>query len=439
MIYSAVYQESNICINGNKKTISRFSEGWVGCGPSNICKCTRNKISVSVSKTKLNQSDELKKEIESKKINTMLTKYGVKYNSQRDSVKKILSKPKIHENSFSLLNNREWLEEQYINKERSLVDLAQELDVYYGTVAEYCKKHNFKIRQRANYSLQELEICNLLNESNIEYITNDWEQLGNKEIDIFIPSKSVGIEINGLYWHSYSPLCNHSPKIENKYRHLNKKKEAKDLGIDLLHFTDYELKNKNNIVKSIIKTKLGLSSQLYARKLELKNVSTSLEKTFLEQNHMQGFIPSSECIGLFLDNELYMLMSFGKPRYSKKADIELLRLCTKLNHVIVGGANRIFSEARRMYKNKTMISYCDMSKFSGTLYEKLGFRLENSGEPGYFWTDGNIIISRHKCQKHQLKKWLTSYDIHKSESENMFSAGYRRYWDCGQQSWVITL
>lgn len=38
MVYSALNNETNICKYGNKKTISRLSQGWVGCGPANICK-----------------------------------------------------------------------------------------------------------------------------------------------------------------------------------------------------------------------------------------------------------------------------------------------------------------------------------------------------------------------------------------------------------------
>lgn len=439
MIYSAVHGESNVCKYGNKKSISRFSEGWVGCGPANVCQCTRESIAVSVSKTKIEQSPEIKQKIENKRMNTMLKKYGVPYNSQRECIKQILTKPKITPEAYSLLNDKSWLFEEYINKGRSLVDLAQQLGVYYSTVGEYCRKHDFKIRQRTNYSLQEREICDFLDELPIPYMSNDWDILGDKELDIYIPSHKIGIEINGLYWHSYNPTCNHSPKIENKFRHKEKKSAAKNAGIDLLQFTDYEINNKKDIVKSIIKTRIGSSKKLYARNLVIRSVPKNIEKEFLEKNHLQGFSPSGECIGLFSGDELFMLMSFSKPRYSKTADLELLRLCTKLGHVVIGGAKKLFNEIKKRHAGKTIVSYCDMSKFNGNVYESLGFISDKEAQPGYFWTDGNIVISRQKCQKHNLKKWLVSFDEDKSEAENMFAAGYRRYWDCGQQTWIFKI
>jgi hypothetical protein len=129
-------------------------------------------------------------------------------------------------------------------------------------------------------------------------------------------------------------------------------------------------------------------------------------------------------------------MTFGKSRYSKIANIELLRVCTKLNHIVIGGVEKLFKESLNNYPNQDIISYCDLSKFSGNLYQKLGFTKSKKAEPGYFWTDGNYLISRFKCQKKNLSKWLRTYDPNKSESENMFLAKYRRYWDCGQQTWI---
>lgn len=439
MIYSAIHNESNICPNGNKRSVSRISEGWVGCGPANKCICTKEKISNSISNTKLQQSDEIKQSIEHKRVNTMLSKYGVKYNSQRESVKQFLSNPKISEYAYSLLSDKCWITEEYVSKSRSLVDIAHELGVFYGTVAEYCRKHGLEIRQRSNYSLEENKICQYLDILGIKYLRNDWNTLNTKELDIVIPSKNLAIEVNGLYWHSYNPSCKHSTKVENSKRHIDKKHLCNDVGIDLLQFTDYEINHKTDIVKSIIKTKLGLSNKAYARNCIIKNVSSNVEKKFLNDNHIQGFLPSSDCIGLFLNDELLMLMSFSKPRFSKKADLELLRLCTKLDNIVIGGANKLFNEVKKRYRDKTIVSYCDISKFNGNIYKSFGFYLEGSANPGYIWTDGNMVLSRQKCQKKNLAKWLKSFDANKSEADNMFSAGYRRYWDCGQQTWLITL
>jgi hypothetical protein len=439
MIYSALHKESNICEFGNRKTIHRISNGWAGCGLANECKCTANAISAGVMKTKGLITDEENIKINLKREKTMIERFGVPFSLQRDSVRKTLSKSKLTSDNEILLNNRNWLYKEYVEDEKSLTEIAKNLNVYYNTIGEYCRKYGFTIRQRTNYSIQEKEICNFLDNLHISYIHGDWSILGSKEIDIYLPEHTLGIEFNGLYWHSYNPYCSHTPKIEDKNRHKNKSDLAKSKGIDLIHVTDYEWKNKSDIIKSIIRSKIGLSTRLYARNLTIKRVPKNIEKDFLNENHLQGYIPSSYAVGLYLDNELYTLMSFGKSRYSNIAEIELLRLCTKINHIVVGGSQKLFKEASKHYQNKTIISYCDMSKFNGNVYKNLGFSQSNKSLPGYYWTDSNLPISRYKCQKSQLQKWLKAFDSSKSESENMFLAGYRRYWDCGQSSWIKSL
>ena len=437
MVYSALNNEGNICPSGNVRKIKRMSDGWIGCGPAKTCKCTQDAISAGVAKTKSLTSDADNKKINAKRAATMIERFGVPFSLQRESVRKTLSKSKLTTENEVLLNNKDWLYNEYVTEQKTLTEIAKDLNIYYGTVGEYCKVHGFTIRQRTNHSIQEKEICEFIKSLDINYIHSDWETLRTSEIDVYIPDHKLGIELNGLYWHSFNPYCAHTPKIENKNKHKNKTELAKAKGIDLIHITDFEWANKTEILKSIIKIKIGLSTKVYARKCIIKEVPIEEEREFLNNNHLQGYIASSRATGLYIDNELYMIMTFGKPRYSKIADVELLRLCTRINYTVVGGAARLFNNAKIYYPDKTFISYCDISKFSGVSYSKLGFNLHTANEPGYYWTDGSYPISRYKCQKKHLKKWLYTFDDAKSESENMFSAKYRRYWDCGQATWIF--
>ncbi|MCK9320064.1 hypothetical protein, partial [Methanoculleus sp.] len=51
-------------------------------------------------------------------------------------------------------------------------------------------------------SSYELELQDFIKSLNIDYVFQDRKILNGKELDIFIPSKKVAIEFNGLYWHS---------------------------------------------------------------------------------------------------------------------------------------------------------------------------------------------------------------------------------------------
>lgn len=99
----------------------------------------------------------------------------------------------------------------------------------------------------------ELFVQRILDEYNIEYEKNNRVILNGKELDIYIPSKNIAIECNGVYWHSVD--CK-SPK--NKYYHFNKWKECKDNGIELLTIWDYQIYNESEHIKDILLKKLDI-------------------------------------------------------------------------------------------------------------------------------------------------------------------------------------
>lgn len=435
MIYSAINQVTNVCDYGNIKKFDRISTGFINCGPANICKCTKNNISKAISKTKSMYNSTTHDIINNKRAATMLTKYGKKFNSQRADIKHIWYKPKISQFAYEKLIDFSWLNAEYNVKQRTLVDIADELGVYYSTVGEYCRLFNFKIRQVSNYSLTELEISDYIRTLGEVVVNNDWNILGNRELDIIIPGK-IAIEVNGLYWHSYNPS---NLKIENKKRHLDKTMKCQNLNIPLLHITDYEWYHKKEIIKNLIRTKLGINDRIYARKCILKEVSKSDTHVFLKTHHLQGSTSFLKSYGLYHNDVLTMLATVGKCRFSNNADYELLRVCSLSGVSVVGGLSKLLSSIKNNFKNTSLISYCDYSKSYGNSYSQTGFNLVRTTEPGYFWTDGTTVIPRYKSQKSKLKIWLSTFDSDKTETQNMFDAGYRRYNDCGNLVYLMDL
>lgn len=426
-IFSAVHGISNVCALGKNKLVRRWSAGFSNCGPAATCECARQQISSSVRSSKSTVSAQQSRQANLKRKNTMLEKYGVAYNSQRSDIKHIWKKPKVPEHVLSLLSDFDWLQEQYVVQDRSAVDIANELDVYYSTVIAYCKKHNFKIKQRSRYSLVEKQISDFILGLGFDCVTNQRQILDGKEIDIFVPDANLAIEVNGLYWHSFDKKNN---DCENKNRHLDKTLLASSKGVDLIHITDWEWYNKNGIMKSLIRTKLKLNDRIYARNTVVGPVCSKTARDFLNQNHVQGECYSTHYIGLYHRDQLAMLLSAGRSRF-RSDDIEIHRIATKQNLSVIGGASKLLKHLLAECKYKTVVAYCDRDKSNGNVYQTLGFVLTRQTGPGYFWTDGTDIISRYRCQKSKLKKWLPLFDSSKSESDNMFAAGYRRYWTCG--------
>lgn len=428
MIYSAISQETNICRNGNIKKFDRISTGFIGCGSAIACKCTLDNISKNVSKTKASITDDKKQIINAKRKDTMIQKYGVEYNSQRMDKKDIWKRPKISPTIHDKLTDKDWLDQEYNVKKRSLSEIANELGIDYTTVSTYCKQFNFSIRPSAARSVEECEIGDYI--SNLGFIINNSNRtiIAPKELDIVVPNAKLSIEVNGLWWHSYHPSLG---TCEDRRRHIDKTISVNNAGYSLMHITDYEWNHKQPIVKAMIRSRLGLNTTIHGRKCTIQKIDKCTEKYFLNTYHIQGFIPSHISFGLFLNDELVMMMSVGKSRYNSQYDYEILRMCAKSDITVAGGVSKLVSHLKKLLPNSCIVSYCDLSKGNGQGYIAAGFTNAGITNPGYCWTNGNIIISRYKTQKHKLHKILGSFDESLSESNNMFNAKYRRYWDCG--------
>ena len=251
--------------------------------------------------------------------------------------------------------------------------------------------------------------------------------LNGKEIDIYLPEFKIGIEVNGLYWHS--ELMGKSKKY-----HQEKTELAASLDITLIHLYEDTLINKFDIVLSMLKAKMGISTRIFARKCKLIVVSAIDAKNFCEMNHLQGSTNISTAIGLTYNNELIALGTFGKPRFNKDYEVELLRFCTKQGITIIGGFTKILNRFIMMYKPKNILSYADRSYSNGNVYIKAGFKLVVIRNPGYYYFRNNENIRYHRSlfQKHKLSKKLESFNPKLSEWENMKNHGWNRIWDSGQ-------
>lgn len=280
------------------------------------------------------------------------------------------------------------------------------------------------------FSGLELEVIQFLDEIGIKYIRNTRNVLDGQELDIYIPEFNLGIEINGIYWHSeiFKP---------SNY-HLNKTNIARTKGVDLIHIWEDDWNHKKNIIKSILSNRLIVGSyKIFSRKCDIKKVETKIYKKFLEENHIQGYASSSINIGLFFDNELVSLMTFGWRRTNNKREFELIRFCNKIGTNIVGGASRLFEFFKNNYDYDKIVSYSDISIFSGDIYKRLGFSSEGISDPNYFWVVGGIKRHRYNFSKRKLVK--LGFDPNKSEVEIMHSRGYYRVFSTGQERWVYSL
>jgi hypothetical protein len=270
------------------------------------------------------------------------------------------------------------------------------------------------------------EIIDLIKE---DKIINDRETIKPYELDIFIPSKNIAIEFNGLYWHSYG-----RPETKKeRYKHHTKESNCHDKNIQLIQIFEDEWLYKKDIVKSILNAKLGINTKIFARKCVIKELTSCEFNEFCDQNHIQGKTGTAIRLGLINDDNIVCVIGFNK---HSKYEYECTRFCNQLNINVVGGASKLFKYFLNKWKPNSILSFADRRYSNGGLYQKLGFKLIKITEPNYFYISGQHRLSRQKFQKHKLGKKLKIFDDEISESQNMFNNGYRRLWDAGHWKFV---
>jgi hypothetical protein len=262
-----------------------------------------------------------------------------------------------------------------------------------------------------------------------------WDLLGNKEVDIYIPSKNIAIEYNGLYWHS------ELGGRKNRLYHYNKYAECKRAGVRLIQIFEDEWLNKNDIVKHRLSGILGEPSEtIYARRCDIKEIDSSVSTAFIDKYHIQGNIPASHRIGLFYKNELVAVMTFSSLRIvcgGKAGDgqYELLRMVS--SKPVVGGASRMLSFFIKQYAPKVITSYSDLRWNTGDVYEKIGMTKVSTTPPNYWYFIPGYAIRYHRFsfRKNILPEKLSKFDPELTEWENMQINGYDRIWDCGNNKY----
>lgn len=372
------------------------------------------------------KTDEIKK----LKVRKSIEKYGV--DSPNKLTEKINKSRKTRADSFYKQYGDivEFIRTNGDDLLRS--EIAKKFNVSLCVVDLIVSKYSLSVKVlNHKRSMGEEEVAVFIESLGYSIVRNDTTILSGKEIDITIPSHGLGVEYNGIFWHT-------EKWGRPKNSHLDKTNMALEAGISLLHVFSNEWDDliKQEIWKSIIRIKLNHQSitRIYARNTVFMPVNRTDAEDFLTENHLQGTIKASVYLGLFYNGSLVQLAAFGNSRFGDRTAVELLRFCTLKNTVVVGGMSKIF-------KNQpydSFITYANLRYSQGKAYASCGLTHNGSTPPNYWYLVGNKLESRHKYQKHKLSRLLDNYDSSLSESENMNNNGFYRIWDCGNLKFIYT-
>jgi hypothetical protein len=388
-----------------------------------------------------NKTEEYKEKVK----NTNLKKYGehhhMIYKSKNNLLKDIRKSQSINyylnllSKDYEIINiNKDDIELEHKKCERKFIIKKQLLYLRRIYNREICTICNPIIK---NISYSEKEILNFIKDNyNGKIIENTKNIIIPYELDIYLPELKIAFEFNGLHWHS-------ELYKDNNY-HLNKTEYCLKNGINLIHIWEDNWEFKSDIVKSIILNKLGKTpNKIFARKCEIKEITDNkMVRQFLDKNHLQGFIGSTIKLGLYYDNELVSLMTFGKKRKimkssSKEGEFELLRFCNKKYINVVGGASKLFKYFINNFKPKEIITYADRSHSNGNLYKTLGFNFVSKTPPNYYYILDGVRRHRFIFRKNILVS--DGFNTNMSEHEIMLERKIYRIYNSGNLKYTYNL
>lgn len=323
---------------------------------------------------------------------------------------------------LEFLENEDNIKE-VVDSELCFSNWAVKLGVTPTTLIKHLSKRGVSIH-RKKYSGLELMIYETLNLLPIDIVRNNRTILKKFEIDLLI-NNTLGIEIDGIYWHSEI-----FEKSEDK---RNKQKLAIEQGIEIIHIFEDEIIHKYDIVISKIKNKLKIyDREISAYECTLELIENDSKKVFLEFNDINGNIEKDTInVGLIYKGQLEYLVCLIETNLG----FEIVRNCNSLNTNIKNAVDVILNDIKSLgtmytynclrwndnvYRNNISIEYVD-PKFK---YFKSKFGIIRHDENIF---SGDISNS----------EYIGIYNCEISKDENIKANGWMKVFDCGYDLMIL--
>lgn len=257
-----------------------------------------------------------------------------------------------------------------------------------------------------------------------------------RELDIYIPSKRLGVEFNGVYWHSEAAG-------RGRQYHSDKLALAGEAGIRLVQVWEDDWVRNPGQVKRMLAHKLGVSSErtVFARKTVAGVVSRAEAVAFLNAHHVQGSAAGSFYLGLREkgSEELVALLVVKRERSGEVGDgLNIIRYATSVS--VPGGFTKLLAHAVREQTPDYLVTFSDNCVSDGGLYERNGFVADKVLPPDYMY-----VVEGERKHKfgYRLKRFRNDPELLWEEglTERQLADlnGIPRIWDAGKVRWVKNL
>lgn len=281
-----------------------------------------------------------------------------------------------------------------------------------GLVAEHGPKPIQGVSQA------ELELLSFLQSLSPDFKTKRFAN--DYELDCYSEALHLGVEYNGLFWHSQ----------ENKDRqyHIKKTKYFESQGIRVIHIWEHEWRDRRPQVENYLRSACRANTvRIGARKCAFKEIAVLEAKTFLAEQHIQG-APKHVilALGAIYEGRLVAVATFGP--HHRKGDVEkVLNRFACLPNQTIQGALAKFSKLA-FARLGPLKSWADYSKSQGNGYIAAGWKLYATLPPDYFYSD----TQGHVISKQSRRKSQVGTPANVTEADHAKEDGLYRIWDCGK-------
>lgn len=253
-----------------------------------------------------------------------------------------------------------------------------------------------------------------------------------REIDIYLPQLKLGIEYNGIYWHS--------ERHKSRNFHYQKWADARIQNVQLIQIWEDDWLRNPTLVKTMLLHKMGLAStvtiKVGARKTKVFELQRETAQDFLQDNHVQGHSNGTYYLGLKTQTgQLVAVMVLKKEAGSQGEALTIIRYAT--NAIVPGGFTKLLTYVERTYSPKRLVTFSDHCVSDGKLYKDNGFIADKELPPDYMY-----VVSAERRHKfgYRLKRfrndphlqWIEGF----TESQLAELNNLRRIWDAGKTRWV---
>lgn len=241
-----------------------------------------------------------------------------------------------------------------------------------------------------------------------------------KELDIYLPELNIGIEIDGLLWHSFGYKYPNNMEVYNihKYHIYDKFLDAKNNGIMLFNILDSEWMHNTDYIKYLLRFYITNNSVSIQENCDIRQLTYEQIQQFYNYNKIPSIVNIDEkYFGLIHDNNIIATICVNSEYMH---DLWFAIDCNA-NHDI----NKLLLY---IYNNLHVYKYIHNSRFilNESIVNSL-FLPAKFTQPHIFYTKD----CEHIYDEQTAPQLINNYDNSKSLMDNMLLNGYRQFLDCG--------